>query len=830
MASAASTVVPTSPSPPSSSFRPRSPTKDDLKPNAHPYPIRTTSTAALARSNSGSASPAAARHHYVPTPPSPAHGASPAREGGRRGEYRGHRYSRSLSASEDMYTDLPPSAGSSSGNISSGVQGPRALPVPPGVSNNSRASRGVGAAPARPQPKRWTPAQLATHLGSAVSSEAGEWAARRGVGGRAFMRMSEEEMEAMGAPAALRPAARALRQEVLQEQLDASSPVSSSGSESGFGFATGAESPTRMSPTRMSPAPVDEEQDGEEGEEDGTPSRGGKEKRTPHIVASASPFTSPFRARDDASTSPFRATHDDAREREEAPRFRNGRVQGMVRSFESSGSESGSEGGSPERDRERGWYARVGGGGSGFRNHNGNGGSGFRNGGGGGSGSGFRLGGSGSGFRSRGGGQSGDEGEGEEDADAGGTMRPLPARPDGLRGGGEEVDLGATVRGAPAAGAYNGNPYSYNVNAHTNHTNGNASANANGAGGEEELTVEELLALDEQRTGGTGSWRRKGRRGRREEAQGPVSPQHTARGVEAQGLALVMQHTPGGRPLPAQPSPSASASSTSTRPLQTKTSWSGVHAWEADEGVVGRTVKRVSAVAAPSAGVLGQELQGYEHQAGEQERQEAEQHERQQRLQAYENVQRAHEQRTQEAQRALAEAEARGRARGLRWAEESAALRGMVDAFRVRLEEVERRVGVMEAAAAATPVAVSTTTETAPAPVSTPATAPAPLAKSTALSLVQQLDPRRLLALFAPPISASGERARGGRQEREAEGEVGPTTLAGLPSYVLLVGLGVCAVVLRVLDNVSDGVGAVGPWVPCGAGIDFAPTQKLKGF
>ncbi|KAJ7210696.1 hypothetical protein GGX14DRAFT_340270, partial [Mycena pura] len=81
-----------------------------LKPNAHPYPIKTTSTAALARSNSVSSSPVA-RHHYVP--PSPA--SSPKMDAGRRGEYRGHRYSRSLSSSEDI----------------SGTQGPRALPIPP---------------------------------------------------------------------------------------------------------------------------------------------------------------------------------------------------------------------------------------------------------------------------------------------------------------------------------------------------------------------------------------------------------------------------------------------------------------------------------------------------------------------------------------------------------------------------------------------------------------------------------------------------------------------------------------------------------------------------
>jgi hypothetical protein len=41
----------------------------------------------------------------------------------------------------------------------------------------------------------------------------------------------------------------------------------------------------------------------------------------------------------------------------------------------------------------------------------------------------------------------------------------------------------------------------------------------------------------------------------------------------------------------------------------------------------------------------------------------------------------------------------------------------------------------------------------------------------------------------------------------DVEDWVGPTTLKALPSYVLLVGLGVCAVVLRVL--VRRGLGAL---------------------
>ncbi|KAJ6506472.1 hypothetical protein DFH09DRAFT_1438440 [Mycena vulgaris] len=72
-----------SPSPPSSSFRPRSPTKDDLEPNAHPYPIRTNSAAALARSTSGWG---LARHaaplHPHPAPRCPIAGAAGATRAG----------------------------------------------------------------------------------------------------------------------------------------------------------------------------------------------------------------------------------------------------------------------------------------------------------------------------------------------------------------------------------------------------------------------------------------------------------------------------------------------------------------------------------------------------------------------------------------------------------------------------------------------------------------------------------------------------------------------------------------------------------------------------
>ncbi|KAF8143451.1 hypothetical protein K438DRAFT_1875980, partial [Mycena galopus ATCC 62051] len=97
---------------------PRPPSALDLRPKAYPYPIATTATGVFSRTNSLSSPSNQRKQHYV-----------------RRAEYRGHRYSCSLSSSEDIeYT-----GGGS-------VNAPRALPVPPGVSANSIAA--LNAAPA----------------------------------------------------------------------------------------------------------------------------------------------------------------------------------------------------------------------------------------------------------------------------------------------------------------------------------------------------------------------------------------------------------------------------------------------------------------------------------------------------------------------------------------------------------------------------------------------------------------------------------------------------------------------------------------------------------
>ncbi|KAF7309850.1 hypothetical protein MIND_00357100 [Mycena indigotica] len=659
------TMMTTAASPPSSSFtfptpssRPSSPTKSDagsishthirtysnssqagdLKPNAHPYPIKTTSTAALARSNSISASPASAKHHYVPVPPSPGNDRTNDKgSGGRRGEYRGHRYSRSFSSSEDIY-----SAPNGNGSTSS-LQGPRALPIPPNVSNNSIAALNAANAPPKQSPKRWTPEELAAHLGSAVSAEAGEWAAKRGVGGRAFIKMGDDDLAALGAPPSLRPAARALRQEVLDYRLQTGSPVSSaSGSERG--------SPTRI---EYGTYEVEEPEDDED-----TPSKRPhiKPSASPHIQASASPFFS--------QPSPTRDSP--------GGRFRNGRVQGMVRSFESSGSES--EGSvSPERER-----------GSGFRTVNRNGDFG---------------------------------GEGLA------TMRPLPVRPDGVIGQGGLLipdDTGATVKGPG---------------------NSRAPMDASAALSlsEEELTVEQLLARET--TNGShsmngnglaiGTWgRKKGRRSKKAFE-------------DLNGFALIEQQS---RPLPQPRKPHPSA-----------TSSGGVHAWEAETEESGTGLARSTMKWVPNSTPNAESV--------------------------FAPVDQVPTTPSKTTNQAVEDAAARGRARGAeirallaKSDEEREELKLLVEGFKRRLEEVERKVDDMEAKSK---VASETESVTQVQPS------------------MSRFDPRKLLMRFS---SADNTKPR--------PEDIGPKTIAGIPTYLLLVSLGMCAVVFRVL--VRRGLGIAG--------------------
>ncbi|KAF7299576.1 hypothetical protein HMN09_00962900 [Mycena chlorophos] len=633
------------------------PPSDIHKPNAHPYAIKTTNSAALSRSLSQSSKDTESRHHYVPPSPSASAGDDKG-SGGRRKEYRGHRYSRSLSGSEDNTNVFysAPSANSSS----SSLQGPRALPIPPNVSNNSIAA--------------------------------------------AKQKERERERE-NGAPASTRVRRHeSLDQYMASRQQQSASPEGS------------------RSPTRIEYATYEVEEPASEDEN--TPSK--RPNVTPHIQASSSPFMA-----NGVPASPSASPTNG--------RFRNGRVQGMVRSFESSGSES--EGSvSPERER----------------------------------GSGFRTVKSGSGFLN-GAGNGAIKSNPSSDGEGNGTMRPLPARPDGLvfstatGSGGMLIadDTGATVK-APAAVRGRAAPMD---------------ASAALSLSEEELTVEQLLARQEARYGingsanGSGSmrgpgsahlsgtWgRKKGRRSRKAMDEGlPEIPDADA------------QQATSSRPLPPEPR---------KRRYVTPPS-SGLHAWEqeAEEergGLARSTMKWVpsltpnaesvfaavdeapapiSTSTAPVPDAAPVPATPTEH----------------------------------ERQAAVDEAAARGRARGAeirallaKSEEEREELKELVDGFRKRLEEVERKVGDMEQAQAAADK------DKAKAAASVGLAAQ----KSVAPAQTQQLsrlDPRRLLALFGPTNTTNQ------RRNVPIPDDVGPTTIAGLPSYVLLVSLGVCAVVFRVL-------------------------------
>ncbi|KAF8133605.1 hypothetical protein K438DRAFT_806174 [Mycena galopus ATCC 62051] len=443
--------------------------------------------------------------------------------------------------------------------------------------------------------------------------------------------MGEEELRGMGAPPALRPAARALRQEVLASSsstsLSSSSSVSDDEGTSNSPFRRGGStSPTRPRVSAVYEEPGEiEDADGDadlDPQDDGTPSHRRRTMSVPvaspfaNATSSSSPFAPKHKQSPFASRYEYPTNGDDGRGRASPSpspsptgRFRNGRVKGMVRSFESSGSESGS----PERDRERG---------SGFRNVNASAN---------GSGSGFRNEG-GSGFLRRKASQS----EGEDD-DVGGTVRPhahiqaqgtgssgngraLPVRPDSASAYGygyskahvDVLDLGATVRG----------PVLVPVPMHAHGFLGTASSNGTGTTpqdkdqDEEELTVEELIAREDA-VGGIGmgvgmsmgsmtpnhtggAWRKgSSKRGLGVGMGMGMSPQST--GGSGNGNSIEGRHPTGGRPLPAHPTASSAAYAQHT---QQRTSSGGVHAWEADEGATGSTVKWVPARAGVASHVF----------------------------------------------------------------------------------------------------------------------------------------------------------------------------------------------------------------------------------
>ncbi|EMD33374.1 hypothetical protein CERSUDRAFT_117987 [Gelatoporia subvermispora B] len=329
-------ALPTPPRTPA--YAPSSATKrdPDLKPNPHPYAIKTTSTALLTRSNSSGHNTSAARHYYVPLSPNP----------NRHGFSKGHKSSKSMTSavqpaerSAPRPLPAPPSFPSPapSGGARGGYVSADEAPIPP------RRTRRADTLPVIPtgdsvthhavtlddlpsNPKMWTPTQLASYLVSAlrvsphsgsdsdlpalpapVAMDIATFMKQASISGRTFLRMTEEEFEALGMNnkwrGALLAASRNLRQNVIKGRI------------------WGPETSPPSTPGSSSPLPV-------------------------HLFASASynSSSSSVDLSEPEGESGINEAHGRAR--------RNGRVRGMVETFERSGSFS-SEGSFDEVSDER---------------------------------------------------------------------------------------------------------------------------------------------------------------------------------------------------------------------------------------------------------------------------------------------------------------------------------------------------------------------------------------------------------------------------------------------------------------------------------------------
>ncbi|PCH42681.1 hypothetical protein WOLCODRAFT_89955 [Wolfiporia cocos MD-104 SS10] len=247
--------VPPSPTSPKYSFPAVLKHDPNLKPNPHPYAVKTTTSGVLSRSNSSSHNVNVTRHYYVPSSPSTGH--SP--DNG-----KSHKMSKSLSTIADSPTR--PS--------------PRPLPTPPmltapliddhqtnglhmeGEHQPSRRNKRAETLPSipsdsyqaptplvvptedlPPNPKLWTPAQLSTYLVTAlrissqgkqgdsqpivlpsrVAKDIAAFAKARLINGRMFLRLTDAELESMGMNKkwreALLVASQQLRQNVLKGRI-----------------------------------------------------------------------------------------------------------------------------------------------------------------------------------------------------------------------------------------------------------------------------------------------------------------------------------------------------------------------------------------------------------------------------------------------------------------------------------------------------------------------------------------------------------------------------------------------------------------------------------
>ncbi|KAF6746930.1 hypothetical protein DFP72DRAFT_921590 [Ephemerocybe angulata] len=237
-----------------------------VKPNAHPYAIKTTSTALLSRTSS-SPHHSSTYRHYVPPSPTSSSGGSPTKRSsgqftnsnGNAMEGRSHRYSRSMSDAPPalpappsrpgsvsprkaaQYMVLEPESGLDLGGentwnhtprqsgamrraetLPSSANTPFVFPMPTGNGDGQFRDMNLPE-----DPKSWDSQQLAEYLDTMVAGEhVGEivsFVREHGIGGRTFLKFSERELTEYGADprwaSTLLDASRSLRQSTLRGRI-----------------------------------------------------------------------------------------------------------------------------------------------------------------------------------------------------------------------------------------------------------------------------------------------------------------------------------------------------------------------------------------------------------------------------------------------------------------------------------------------------------------------------------------------------------------------------------------------------------------------------------
>ncbi|KAF9526331.1 hypothetical protein CPB83DRAFT_908443 [Crepidotus variabilis] len=229
--------MPATPSPSSSGFHFPGSAQKKEQPNAHPYAIRTSSTAILSRSNSTSSNASVGAHHYIPSSPSPAATKHAAVKHHRPSR---HRYSRSLTSDNPQPLPPPPSGVSPSPTREMFSEEPEVYDDTP-TRRNQRAETLPSSVGAPVQhvdlpddPKSWTPSQVSTYLSSTlragsanlpgpVAKDIATFIRERRITGRIFLRLSEDDLIQFGVNqlwrTTLLTASRGLRQTILRGRI-----------------------------------------------------------------------------------------------------------------------------------------------------------------------------------------------------------------------------------------------------------------------------------------------------------------------------------------------------------------------------------------------------------------------------------------------------------------------------------------------------------------------------------------------------------------------------------------------------------------------------------